>query len=298
MIKKTVLIALLMFVLSLPSMGWAATVGNIAETQGAAGKFSLGVEYDGVTNRDLKWKSGTMSITSGGVTESDTIPSAGGSIVDMEAESNRVFLKGTVGVHPNVDIFVKLGMADADWKLTEKSPGEPDSKSEFDGDWDLAYGIGAKAKIFQTPGGLRIMADAQYLRYEVDGKLKIDGKEIDQDFLAGLQEVDPSATFSSTKKTKIQEWQVALYANKTIGNFSPYGGVKYSDFKADLELNGSGQVLGEPFSMKIDGKSEADKNFGVFLGTDIYVIPNKFSVNIEGRFIDETAFTIGANYKF
>ena len=51
-------------------------------------------------------------------------------------------------------------------------------------------------------------------------------------------------------------------------------------------------------SLKIDGKSEADKNFGIFLGTDIYVIPNKFSVNIEGRFIDETAFTIGANYKF
>ncbi|VAX29250.1 hypothetical protein MNBD_NITROSPIRAE02-13 [hydrothermal vent metagenome] len=298
MIKKTGLIALLMFVLSLPSVGLAATVGNTAETQGAAGKFSLGVEYDGVTNRDLKWKSGTMSMTYLGVTDSDTIPSAGDSIEDMEAESNRIFLKGTVGVHPNVDVFVKLGMADADWKMTEKSPGSPDSKTEFNGDWDLAYGIGAKAKLFQTPGGLRVMADAQYLRYEVDGKLKTDGTEFDQDILADLRSTDPNATFSSTKKTKVQEWQVALYVNKTIGKFSPYGGVKYSDFKADLELDGSGQYLGDPFSIKIDGKSEADKNFGIFLGTDIYVIPNKLSVNLEGRFIDETAFTIGANYKF
>jgi len=296
--KGRVLIALLVFVLSLPSIGMAATVGNTAETLGAAGKFSLGIEYDGITNRDLKWKSGSITMASPSVTVSDSIPPAGGSIVDMEAESNRVFLKGTVGVHPNVDVFVKLGMADAGWKLTEKDPGQPDSKTEFDGDRDLAYGIGAKAKVFQTPGGLRVMADAQYIRYEVDGDLKTDGKEVDQDLLDDLRSTDPGATFSSTKKTKIQEWQLALYVNKTVGRFSPYGGVKYSDFKADLDLDGNGQYMGEPFTVTIDAESEADNNIGVFLGTDIQVIPNQFSVNIEGRFLDETAFTVGASYRF
>jgi len=298
MIKKIVLIALVMFVLSLPSIGGAATVGNIAETQGAAGKFSIGVEYDGVTNRDLKWKSGTWSETIVGTTSRGSIPSAGGSIEDMQAESNRIFLKGTVGIHPNVDVFVKIGMADADWKMTEKEIGNPDYKWEFNGDRDLAYGIGAKAKVFQTLGGLRVMADAQYLHYEVDGKLKGNGKDYDQNYLAYLRGYDPSVTFSSTQKTKVQEWQIALYVNQTIGNFSPYGGVKYSAFKADFEFDGSGQFLGEPLSVKIDGKSEADNNLGIFLGTDIYLIPNKFSVNVEGRFIDETAFTVGANYRF
>ncbi|MBT9438831.1 MAG: hypothetical protein GAS50_06530, partial [Desulfobacterales bacterium] len=47
MMKKTILVGLLMVALSLPSIGGAATVGNIAETQGALGKFSLGLEYDG-----------------------------------------------------------------------------------------------------------------------------------------------------------------------------------------------------------------------------------------------------------
>jgi hypothetical protein len=43
---------------------------------------------------------------------------------------------------------------------------------------------------------------------------------------------------------------------------------------------------------------EADDNFGAFLGTDIYIIPDKLSVNIEGRFIDETSGTIGVTYRF
>ncbi|NOZ26343.1 MAG: hypothetical protein GXO94_09680 [Nitrospirae bacterium] len=296
--KERLLIALVVFVLSLPAAGRAATVGNTAETLGAAGRFSVGLEYDGITDRDLKWKSGSITMASASTTVSDSIPPAGGSIEDMELESGRLFLKGTIGVRPDVDVYVKLGTADADWKMTEKEPGQPDSRTEFNGDRDLAFGAGVKARVYQTPGGLRVMADAQYLRYDVEGDLITDGTEFDQEFLDELRASDPGATFSSTKKTKIQEWQLALYVNKTVGRFSPYGGVKYSDVKADLELDGNGQYLGEPFTLTIDAESEADGNFGLFLGTDIQVIPNRLSVNIEGRFMDETAFTLGASYRF
>ncbi len=146
--KKTILVGLLMFALSLPSMGRAATVGNLAETQGALGKFSLGLEYDRVFDRDMESKSGSQSTTILGVTTTE----AGESIEDMETESNCIFLKATLGLHPNVDIFVKLGAADTKWEHTERSPGVAE-KYEFEGDWGFAWGVGAKVKIFEIEGG-------------------------------------------------------------------------------------------------------------------------------------------------
>jgi hypothetical protein len=272
MMKKTILVGLLMVALSLPSIGWAATVGNIAETQGALGKFSLGLEYDGVFDRDMDWKSGSMSVTGLGT---ESFPFPGDSIEDIEIDSNRVFLKGALGLHPNVDIFVKLGTASANWEAKYKEPGDPGEKIEFEGDSDFAWGVGAKVKIFETPGGLRLLGDAQYLSYKVDGDVKLAGEEI------------PFAD----SETEIEEWQVAVYVNQTFGNFSPYAGVKYSDLEMDWELDLAG-------ILKIEGDAEADDNFGIFLGTDIYVIPNLLSINIEARFIDETAGTFGLTYRF
>ena len=299
MMKKTILVGLLMVALSLPSIGWAATVGNIAETQGDLGKFSLGLEYDGVFDRDMDWKSGSVTSTGpGGGTVTESLPDERESIQDMEVDSNRIFLKGTLGLHPNVDMFVKLGMASTNWEAMLKEPEYPDEKFEFEDDWDFAWGIGAKIKIFETPGGLRFMADGQYLSYKVDGDVKVDGKDLDQLILEEFRLWDPMATFSSDSEIEIKEWQVALYVNQTFGNFSPYAGIKYSECDVDFELNGSGQLSGDPYSMKVKGDAEADDNFGIFLGTDIYVIPNQLSINIEGRFLDETAGTIGVNYRF
>ncbi len=288
MMKKTILVGLLMVALSLPSIGGAATVGNIAETQGALGKFSLGLEYDGVFDRDMDWKSGSVTMTIPSGTNTESFPSPGDSIDDMEIDSNRVFLKGALGLHPNVDMFVKLGMASANWE----AKGFPDEKFEFEDDWDFAWGVGVKVKLFETPGGLRFLGDAQYLSYKVDGDFKIDGIDLEEVF----QLMDP--TFSADSEVEIKEWQVALYVNQTFGNFSPYAGVKYSEYDVDFEFKGSGQFLGDPYSMKIEGDAEADDNFGIFLGTDIYVIPNLLSINIEARFIDETAGTFGLTYRF
>ncbi|MDL1968207.1 MAG: hypothetical protein LWW97_06575 [Deltaproteobacteria bacterium] len=218
----------------------------------------------------------------------------------MEVDSNRVFLKSALGLHPNVDIFVKLGMASANWEAKYKEPVYPDEKLEFEDDWDFAWGVGAKVKIFETPGGLRFMGDAQYLSYKVDGDFETGGKDFDQEILEELRldSGDPNATFSGASEVEIKEWQVALYVNQTFGNFSPYAGVKYSECDVDVEFKGSGQAFGNPFSLKIEGDAEADNNFGIFLGTDIYIIPNQLSLNLEVRFIDETAGTFGLSYRF
>lgn len=286
---------LFVFYFSIPSIAMAASVGNIAETQGGFGQFSIGVEYDGLFNRDMKLKSGSYAGSAGGVTTHESYPFTGDSIRDVKMKSNRIFLKGSVGVHSNIDFFVKLGMADAKWEQKYLSPGLPDDKDKFNGDYGFAWGFGAKAKIFETSGGLRFMTDAQYLSYKVDGDYKVNGTDLKQVIMAE----DPSITTASYKsKTKIQEWQVALYVNQTFRQFSPYAGLKYSDATLKNEIRTSFTDSIGPFSAKFETKARADKNFGVFIGTDIYVISSKMSVNIEGRFIDETAVTIGMNYRF
>lgn len=307
--KKMILVGIVISFMSFATVGLAGTVGNIAETQGAPGKFSIGVEYDGVFDRDLDFDSGSYSVNVPGVPIiSEPLLDPGESIKDAEFESNRVFAKGTLGLHPNLDLFVKLGAADADGEFKFVEPDDT-YKVEFDGDWDFAWGIGAKAKLYQSSSGIRIMADAQYLSYKGDGDVDIDGVglatgavQIAKDDFGAT-----SATASYDAEAEIQEWHIALYVNKTIGMFSPYAGVKYSDMDAEFDADIDGQVqvtvpavgiINSPYSAKVEIDFEADDNFGVFLGTDIYVIPDILSFNIEGRFVDETALTLGLNWKF
>jgi len=284
-------IALFMAILSFPAFGGAATIGNTAISQGGSGEFSLGVEYDRVFNRDLKFKSGTRDRNDNGVISTVSFPALGDRMEDVTMESNRVLLKGTLGFHQDIDLdlFIKLGTADLRYEENNKITGSPDQKMEFDGNFDIAWGGGAKFGFYRSPNGLRIMGDAQYLTYEVDGNFQING--IDR------ATFETPATYDS--KSKVEEWQAALYVLQEFKRGNPYLGIKYSDLILRNETNVSGRTAaGAPYSYKETTKADADKNLGVFLGADINLIQNRLSINIEGRFLDETAGSIGASYKF
>lgn len=294
--RITFILMLVLFVtISLSSVAMAASVGNTADTQGGLGKFSLGLEYDGIFSRNMKVKSGSHKETAGDVTSEETYPFSGDSIRDVKMRSNRFFLKGSAGVHQNLDLYVKLGVSDLTYKQKYLSPDVPTEREKFDGDYGFAWGIGAKAKIYETSSGLRFMADTQYMRYKVDGDYRINGIDLKD----VIMDLDPSITDPAyNTKTTLQEWQIALYVNKTFGQFSPYAGMKYSDVTLKNELNINFTDSEGFLSKKFETKYRADKNIGVFAGTDINIISNKLKLNIEGRFIDETAVTIGMNYRF
>lgn len=283
--RKKTLLTTVTCAIALPSLVSAATVGNRAETLGGAGKFALGFEYDRVFNRDLDFDGGKLSETEGGVTESGPLLDENESIKDAEAESNRLFLKATAGLHPQLDVFAKLGIADVDAEFDIAEPGFFDVENEFEGDFDFGWGLGAKACLFGCGGsGMRIMADAQYLSYEVDGDFELAGVDLDD-----LGDAD--------SETEVTEWQVALYANWTIQQWSPYAGVKYSDIDVENDTDVSGTADGVAFTIDASADFEADDNVGIFVGTDFNINSN-LSLNIEGRFIDETAGSIGLSWQF
>jgi len=78
-----------------------------------------------------------------------------------------------------------------------------------------------------------------------------------------------------------QEWQVAFGAAKKFKYFMPYAGVKYSDFRES----------------SINSVNYSDTIVGIFIGCAITPI-KAFSIDLQGRFIDETALAVKATYKF
>jgi hypothetical protein len=183
-------------------------------------------------------------------------------------------LKATFGVSSTWDIFAKLGYADADIEDNYVTAGVP-QKEEYDGDSDIAFGIGAKGCLSGCGGsGPQVMVDGQYLFYTVDTDVTFGGIP-----LTGY-----------TSETDFTELQIAVYGVWTVGTFKPYAGAKYST----VELENTANIPSIMESWVITYE-EAD-SFGVFAGAD-YEVNSNLSFNAELRVVDETAISLGANWK-
>lgn len=267
--KRLILLSLITL-LCLPVVVYAASIGG-AETQGQ-GKIGIGLDQELVFNRDMKLKSIDPAFDPDETLE-----------IEPEIDKmSRTMVKTSYGVLDNLDIYVKLGTADfeskADWRVTEPGGWEIGSL-KVKGDNAFAYGFGAKGT-YNLKNDWIIGCDIQYLRY------KNDYKGID----TWTDDVGDSGEESFKGDVTSQEWQIAPYIAKKIGNFVPYFGVKYSNLRTKND------VIWEDGETEI-WKIEADDNVGVFLGTD-YKIAENWKLNLEGRFIDETAMSLGATYKF
>jgi len=257
--KKLIVLALAL-ILCVPIASYAASIGG-AETQGK-GKLAIGLDQEFVFDRDMEWDGANWEL------DPDE------EIKDVEIDKiYRTMVKTSYGVLDNLDIYVKLGVADFDGEGKSYESDVYQGKFEYKGKNAFAYGFGLKGA-YPLQNDWLLGADLQYLRH----KNKYSGKWISAD------PADPEETW--TGKATIQEWQVAPYIAKKLGNFVPYFGVKYSDLRAKTKDNEGDYE-----------KYKADDNFGVFLGTD-YKITENWKLNLEGRFIDETAMSFGATYKF
>lgn len=314
--KRFLLFSLM--ILIIPAFSYAASIGG-AETQGK-GKFSIGMDEEIVFDRDFKditlndgrAYTGTITVIPG----SDGVPiglDVTGAKGDTKNKTNidnmsRPMIKLSYGVLDNLDLFVRLGEANFKQKIkgeqvdtgTFVDPGSDNSgtysgvienKGTFTGKSALAWGLGAKG-VMPLKNDWSLGMQAQYLTHRNSIKAKMTSKETGTATVtAGTNEGETTSYESAEEemnwnaKTTVQEWQIAPYIAKKIGNFIPYFGVKYSDMR--------GQYKDEDSKIKF----KADDNFGVFLGTD-FKLGDKFSLNLEGRFIDETAMSVGATYRF
>lgn len=254
------LIVLSLAFLCMPIASYAASIGG-AETTGK-GKIALGLDTEYIFGKDWKFKSATL------------LP-ANQTIKDIETEKGYYAgMKAAYGLLDNLDIYVRAGASDYRVKSQIFTGSTAGDKLKFDTDTDFAYGFGLKGTYNLNEWLLG--CDLQYRRSKHEAEAKN----------TPVSGAESSTTY---KSFVIQEWHVAPYIARKLGDFVPYLGVRYSDAKLDIERPAS-SVWGEI-------KAEADNNVGVFLGTD-YKLGESWKLNLEGRFIDETAMSFAATYKF
>ncbi len=165
------------------------------------------------------------------------------------------------------DIYGIIGGAD--------SLGSKDAEGNaFNLDNKLTWGVGVSAPVYELKkSGVKFFVDAKYRA--VDNIDYTSNNEPPSPFMG-------YGGYTDTSKLLVdwQEWQAAFGAAKKFKYFLPYLGFKYSDFR---EFSG-------------EKANESKYLVGLFVGCAITPLKS-FSVDVQGRFFDETACTVKATYK-
>lgn len=188
---------------------------------------------------------------------------------DQNSDTQFLFFGGKVGVlfMDRFSAYAVLGAGEA--RQTFKFTG---INVTWATDYDFVWAAGGTVIAYETK--LEQMGNG-VLRAGLDGRYRQAHLDVD----------DPN----QAPKYEFDEWQVALAVSYQIDQFIPYVGVKYSDATGDATATLNGQEY------KID--FEGDDNVGIFVGGD-YLIDDSVMINVEGRFIDETALSLGATIRF
>ena len=257
--KKLILLSSMML-LCLPLAAYGAGIGG-PPVPG----LSIGLEQDVVVDRDFKPTSIVVPVM--------MIDHQTGGDCDIR-HMYRTMLQVGYGLFDFLEVYVKLGGAGFKFRTDfEDQFGNPEGNAVVHTKMGFAYGVGLKGAYEFKDGpvkGLLIGADAQYLRHT-------------QRFHAMIDSVmGPS---DATGHVTLQEWQFGPFVGYKIMNFLPYVGMKYSN--VILHFSGGGE----------NNKFKADDHIGAFVGLTYDLIP-QVKLNLEGRFIDETALNFNVIFKF
>jgi hypothetical protein len=177
-----------------------------------------------------------------------------------DSQLDTLLLKLVLGLHPRFDLFFMVGEASFDLCSGDAQDicGED---SDLNNASDIAYGGGLRWTFWDSER-VEAAIGASTLLFSVSDE---------------VQNTDLSVDW--------WEYEVFLGASFPVWRWAtPYLGVSYS--VVDATLKGPNDV-----------DLSADEPFGAFVGVDI-PWGNYFSVTAEGRFIDQTSWSIGLNARY
>jgi len=177
-----------------------------------------------------------------------------------------------------VQPYVKLGYSDLEMEWRDAN-----GLVKVDADPAVAWALGIKAYLWEFEGlGLKIFSTASYRQTKPD-KMKLN--------LSG------SSGSLTEKKFQVYERQatVGLSREFKIGydekiSLVPYAGVAWSDTTTRVRVAQGANVINS-------GAGAQENNIGVFFGSEFLFMDN-FSLNIEGRLIDQKAVSLGGTVLF
>jgi len=272
MIRRLAAIVVIMFC---ASSAFAGVAGNTSDPKtpygpgisnleaSGLGPIKLGFDADWILDRDLKGGSDTTS-------------------ADMEGQKYLFRLGYTFA--NRIEPYVKLGFSHlkAGW-----DQGGQDIKVK--GESSIAYGFGGKVLVFDVP--------EHKIRFTIDSNYVHSDSDIEEAYVN-----DPLPNVSSTEFS-VSEWQIAgivsmeflmsydRYDTSAVYSIIPYLGLAYSDVEVDASFLTSNTTRYDI------GSAEAEDKMLLITGCDINS-PENVSLNIEGRWIGETAASGGLTLKF
>jgi hypothetical protein len=155
-------------------------------------------------------------------------------------------------------------------------------KVRWDTKYDFVWGVGGTAMLYETK--IEGMGNGT-LRIGVDGRYRQSHLKVDK---IALDDVVQESSDVTQSRYKLEQWQVGLAVSYQMDQFIPYVGVKYSDASGDAKATISTEYKHD-FANK--------DNVGMFVGGD-FLVSDSFTANVEGRFFDETALSLGATLRF
>ena len=287
----------------------AAEVGNFFNADSNS-KLKVGVFYSNAT-RDVE-QDGSVNFVSfseseniGEGTEVNTF-SVKSQLknLDGEEDNDDIYLKISYALTPKIELYTKLGATatklDADngtesttvsESLTEDGElifSETNTES-FDGqqqassqrtDYGWMVGFGSKVVLLEWDSGWNLGLDGQYIYRKQD---------MDKNFWAGTSE------FKLTDHDS-HEIQGSLLLGKSEGNFRPYGGVSFTKYKSEYDLDYKGTSPPPSDNYKLGGELEYENEdeFGFFGGFEFNL--NSATVSFELRAGDEEGVSLGLNF--
>lgn len=260
---KILMSIFLIFAMCLMSqLVYAASVGLAPENLFDVHKVSMGIEYDAVLERELK-------------TEDDEV-----------YKSNAVLVNAAYGLTENYFLYGKLGISDLKFKHTAVS-GSDRAEYKIEYDYGPAWAIGTRAA-YKIGDALRMDFDVQYFGATGD--------------VNDMTVADTKATGLSTDRYLLTELSASAILGYDLfcydARFTPYTGVRLSRYHLDIgSLNHSGVTVGSTQFLGISGSENAEHSIGIIAGMNVK-FEDSYYLNLESRFVDETAMSVAFIYGF
>jgi hypothetical protein len=180
--------------------------------------------------------------------------------------------------------YAILGAAQAK-KQTFKTT-TADTKVKWDTKYDFVWGVGGTAMLYETK--LEGMGNGT-LRIGVDGNYRQSHLKVDKVKKGDDEAIKTSESNVTDTRYHLDQWQVALAVSYQMDQFIPYIGGKYSDASGDAKTT----IDGTEYKVNFKNKNKV----GMFVGGD-FLVNDSLTANVEGRFFDETALSLGATLRF
>ena len=250
--------------LSANPMGNAADPVIYEDGMSEAGKsdtaFRVGYIGDYVVDRNLQNKKSTYRKTE---------------IAQKEFQG----IEATVNLYDRFDVFGRVGYSDYNTRWRTSTPG---STARVSTRTDFAWALGAKAVLYQIDN-MTMSVGGSY----VQGNAKVDRAEITGAATNELMHVSADSI-----KQRERKWNVGATVGYQVDTFSPYIGLQYIKDKTTFNKDAVTIV-----PIALPSKLENRRKLSAVIGVGM-LAAKKASLNLEGRFIGESAITLSGQARF